>query len=163
MNIKWILTICISALIIGGCSNKEENHDGHVEGHHAHTLNGDLQELTASADVLPSFLDNQTEELKLVYQAAGKAHEVLEWMPCYCGCADSAGHQSNKNCFIAQVNEDGSIKWDDHGTRCQVCVEIAVQSIIMTQEGKSLKEIRDFIDEKYKDGYATPTKTPMPV
>jgi len=162
MKIKWFLLICISVLLIAGCSSKEEPHDGHEEGHETHAPNGDLQEKTASADVLPSFLDHQTDELKLVYQAAGKAHEILEWMPCYCGCAESAGHTSNKNCFINKVNEDGSIVWDDHGTRCQVCVEIAVQSIKMTQEGKTLKEIRNFIDDTYNEGFATPTNTPMP-
>ncbi|MCZ2260345.1 PCYCGC motif-containing (lipo)protein [Sporosarcina sp. G11-34] len=29
-------------------------------------------------------------------------------------------------------------------------------------EGDSLKEIRDVIDETYKEGYAEPTNTPMP-
>lgn len=60
------------------------------------------------------------------------------------------------------MNEDGLIEWDDQGTRCQVCVEIAVQSICMTPECKSLKEIRDFIDERYKNGYAAPTNNAMP-
>jgi len=162
MKKKWFLMIGMSALLIAGCADKEEKHDVHDEDHRVHAPNGDLQELTASADVLPSFLDQQTDELKLVYQAAGKSHEILEWIPCYCGCAESAGHTSNKNCFINKVNEDGSIVWDDHGTRCLVCVEIAVQSIKMTQEGKTLREIREFIDGTYKEGYAAPTDTPMP-
>ncbi len=89
---------------------------------------------TASADILPSFLDNQQEEIRLVYQAAGKATDILQWMPCYCGCGESAGHVSNLNCFIQKENEDGSVVWDDHGTRCGVCLQIAVQSIKMTQE-----------------------------
>ena len=163
MYMKWLLLICISTLLIAGCSSKEDVHEGHDEGHQAHAPNGDLQEQTASSDILPSFLDKQTDEMKLVYQAAGKGHEILEWMPCYCGCGESAGHTSNKNCFIEKVNEDGSIVWDDHGTRCQVCVEIAVKSIQMTQEGKSLMEIREFIDDTYKEGFASPTDTPMPV
>jgi hypothetical protein len=32
----------------------------------------------------------------------------------------------------------------------------------MAQGGKSLKEVREFIDENYKEGYAKPTDTPMP-
>ena len=165
IKLKLIVMICVSALMIAGCSGNEkkhEDHNDHNNGHQAHAPNGDIQETTASADVLPAFLDNQSEDLKLVYQAAGKAHEILEWMPCYCGCAESAGHTSNKNCFINKVNEDGSIVWDDHGTRCLVCVEIAVKSIQMVQEGKSLTEIRQIIDAEYKEGYAVPTDTPMP-
>jgi hypothetical protein len=67
------------------------------------------------------------------------------------------------NCFVKEVNADGSIVWDDHGTRCGVCLQIAVQSINMNHEGKSLKEIRDIIDSTYKKGYAKPSDTPMPV
>jgi hypothetical protein len=152
---KGWLALMIISLFLSACgSNQEESR--HIHG------NGDVREETASADVLPAFLDGQREEIRLVYQAAGKAADILQWMPCYCGCADSAGHQSNLNCFIHQVNSDGSVVWDDHGTRCGVCLDIAVQSITMKQEGKSLKEIRQAIDETYQEGYAKPTPTPMP-
>ncbi|MDN4494225.1 PCYCGC motif-containing (lipo)protein [Ureibacillus aquaedulcis] len=128
---------------------------------HNHT-SGDIQELTASADELPKFLDDQNEDIRLVYQVAGKATDILQWIPCYCGCGESVGHRSNLNCFIAETREDGSILWDDHGTRCLVCLEIAVESVQMAQEGKSLKEIRNAIDAKYQEGYAAPTPTEMP-
>lgn len=140
-----------------GTSKASDSHDSHD---HA---SGDIQEMTASADILPSFLDGQHEDIRLVYQVAGKATDILEWMPCYCGCGDSVGHRSNLNCFIAETREDGSVVWDDHGTRCLVCLEIAVESVQMAQQGKSLKEIRDAIDSKYKEGYAAPTPTDMPV
>src|SRR5690606_19226545 len=121
-------------------------------------LSGDIQEVTASAEELPTFLDDKHEDLRLVYAVAAKATDILEWIPWYCGCGDSAGHRSNLNCFIAETREDGSIVWDDHGTRCQVCLDIAVQSVQLYQEGQSLKEIRDSIDAKYSNGqYAAPT------
>jgi hypothetical protein len=41
-------------------------------------------------------------------------------------------------------------------------MEIAVESAKMKKEGKSDKEIRTYIDNTYKNGYATPTDTPMP-
>lgn len=151
----WMLTAC------SGQQATQDNERG--ESAHLHQLpNGDVQEVTASVDQLPSFLDDQSDELRLVYQMAGKATDILDVMPCYCGCGDSAGHLNNKNCFVHEVREDGSVVWDDHGTRCLVCVEIAVQSVKMTQEGKSLQEIRHFIDETYAEGYAAPTPTPMP-
>ncbi len=170
-------------LILSACGNAakdkhtEEEHAAHKNAEEAQTnteaasstdheshdhASGDIQELTASADVLPSFLEGQHEDIQLVYQVAGKATDILEWIPCYCGCGDSVGHRSNLNCFIAETREDGSILWDDHGTRCLVCLEIAVESVQMAQQGKSLKEIREAIDTKYKDGYAAPTPTDMP-
>ncbi|MGG0655234.1 PCYCGC motif-containing (lipo)protein [Rummeliibacillus pycnus] len=178
MKKKWLSVLLAGTMILAACGNNAEesskkNHTEHDQtqtkeqsnhGSHQHTLaNGDLQEETASANKLPSFLDNQSEDLKLVYTAAGQATEVLKWMPCYCGCAESANHKSNLNCFIKKVKDDGSVVWDDHGTRCIVCVEIAVKSIKQAQEGASLKEIRKQIDNDYKEGYAKPTSTPMPL
>ena len=167
---KFTLPLFTSfALILSACGANEENHDAeHHEEHESgeHTshnhLSGDLQEMTASATELPKFLDSQHEDIRLVYAAAGKATEILQWMPCYCGCGESAGHRSNLNCFIAEIREDGSVVWDDHGTRCLTYLEIAVESIQLYQDGKSLKEIRNIIDTKYQDGYATPTPTEMP-
>ncbi|MNJ02500.1 hypothetical protein D3C73_1624720 [compost metagenome] len=67
------------------------------------------------------------------------------------------------NCFVQEINPDGSVVWDDHGTRCGVCLNIAVESARMLKDGKSAKEIRDTIDQNYKTGYAKPTPTPKPV
>lgn len=140
-------------------SEKEDKESSTISHNH---LSGDLQELTASATELPKFLDSQPEDIRLVYEVAGQATDILKWIPCYCGCGESAGHRSNLNCFIAETREDGSIVWDDHGTRCLVCLEIAVESVQMYKEGKTLKEIREAIDSKYAEGYAVPTPTEMP-
>ena len=68
---------------------------------------------------------------------------------------------SNLNCFVHEI-EDDKVIWDDHGTRCHACLEIAAESIVMHEKGESIKDIRNYIDEKYKEGYAKPTPTPMP-
>ncbi len=165
MKKRMMFVLLAAMLVLAACGEKAatDNEKDHMEtGQHKQIPNGDLQEVTASADVLPSFLDDKSEDMRLVYQVAGTATEILDYMPCYCGCGDSAGHDNNKNCFIDEIREDGSVVWDDHGTRCQVCLEIAVQSVKMTQDGKSLKEVRNFIDETYKEGYAKPTDTKMP-
>jgi hypothetical protein len=161
-SIKKMMIMLSMAAVLSACgSQKEASHENHsVNQEHS---NGDIQEKTESVNVLPSFLKGQAEQIRLVYEASGKATEILKWMPCYCGCGESAGHTSNMNCFVKEVHADGSVIWDDHGTRCGVCMQIAVQSIKMKQEGKSLKEIRDSIDNTYKKGYSNPTKTPMPV
>lgn len=157
---KTILMVSMAAVLSACGAQKQSTHDEHTD-HASHTT-ADIQEKTSSASILPTFLKNQPDQVKLVYEAAGKATDILKWIPCYCGCGDEAGHTSNLNCFIKEVTADNSIVWDDHGTRCGVCLQIAVKSIQLKQEGKSLKEIRHYIDTTYKTGFAKPTKTPMP-
>lgn len=169
MKQRWMALLAAMTLVLAACGNgaadkghEEQEHDKSAAGHVEHLPNGDLQEVTASASELPAFLDGKPEDMRLVYQMAGTAEDILEYMPCYCGCGESAGHGSNFNCFIDEIREDGSVVWDDHGTRCLVCLETAVTAVQMKQEGKSMKEIRDAIDEQYNEGYAKPTDTPMP-
>lgn len=160
LTLVIIITACSSQ---NGAHNQEHtNEQGHEETNEHLHVSGDIQEETASATILPSFLDGQNEQIRLVYEAAGLSTEIIKWMPCYCGCGESVGHESNLNCFIQEVKSDGAIVWDDHGTRCGVCLQIAVDAINMTQEGKSLQEIRTIIDNTYAEGYAAPTKTEFP-
>lgn len=156
---KSTITILSISLLVSACGRTNSNEAAH---HQEHAKNGDLQEITASANILPTFLDNQHEQMRLIYAGAGKATDLLKWIPCYCGCGDSAGHSSSVNCFVKEVRPDGSIVWDDHGTRCNVCLEIAAKSISLAQEGHSLQEIREVIDQTYNQGFGKPTDTPMP-
>lgn len=161
----YIVSLAFLMLFIAGCSSAEEKTAHQAEEDHGHgpgqLANGDIREETDNPELLPSFLDNKDENIQLVYASAAKHPELLEYIPCYCGCGESAGHMSNLNCFVHEL-EEGKVVWDDHGTRCQACLEIAAESIVMYEKGSSVKEIRDYIDDKYKEGYAKPTPTPMP-
>ncbi|KHE72795.1 PCYCGC motif-containing (lipo)protein [Halobacillus sp. BBL2006] len=151
----------IIGLILGsfltGCSsdNSEEAEESHIEH-----VNGDLREETQDTDTLPAFLDDKNEDMQMLYTAASQNKDLLENIPCYCGCGDSVGHRSNYDCFIHENKQDGSIVWDDHATKCGVCLEIAAQSIVDHQDGKSIKQIRNDIDQTYEEDYAEPTPTP---
>lgn len=165
--------LAIVVLVLNACSSSNDEQTSEKEVNHQHTeqsdnisrnpLSGDLQELTASAEVLPKFLDSQSEDIRLAYEVSAQATDLLQWIPCYCGCGESAGHRNALNCFVAETREDGSIVWDDHGTRCPVCLQIAIESVQMHIDGKSINEIRETIDTKYEKGFAAPTKTDMPV
>ncbi|TCP55512.1 uncharacterized protein with PCYCGC motif [Tumebacillus sp. BK434] len=126
------------------------------------TAIGDIQEVTAGAKSYPQFLIKTNTKIKQSYAAAIDNLDVLKNMPCYCGCGDHAGHKSNAECFVKDVRANGEVVWDDHGTRCDTCMNIALESAELKKEGKTVKEIRTIIDNKYKEGYAKPTPTPMP-
>ncbi|MFT4414111.1 PCYCGC motif-containing (lipo)protein [Fredinandcohnia humi] len=155
MKHKYLVLIFILLISIVGCSQTEENHESHKD-----EPLGDIRE-ESSIDELPSFLDSKPDEMVTIYKAAAAHEDLLKNIPCYCGCADSVGHKDSYDCFVHERKEK-TIVWDDHGTKCGVCMEIAATSILEYQNGKSITEIRNLIDETYKEGYAEPTPTPLP-
>ncbi|WP_268842857.1 PCYCGC motif-containing (lipo)protein (plasmid) [Priestia megaterium] len=166
----FVLIMLVVSFISVACSNTNEekvskettsqtkkDHEQHSE-----VASGDIREETTSNGVLPEFLKDKSEDMQVIYADAAQNKELLENIPCYCGCGESAGHKNNYDCFIYKNKEDGKVVWDDHGTKCGVCLEIAAQSVSDLKSGKSIKQIRQSIDEKYKSGYAKPTPTPTP-
>ncbi|MBY0122712.1 PCYCGC domain-containing protein [Bacillus sp. S/N-304-OC-R1] len=160
----YFMTIACLLMLLAACSSstKDSASQNKEEMKMYHADNGDLRELTQSSKDLPEFLKDKPEQMQLIYAAAAQHQELLEFIPCYCGCGESADHKDNYDCFVFENKESGNVMWDDHGTRCGVCLETAAESIIQYKDGKSLKEIREYIDEKYKEGYSKPTPTPFP-
>jgi hypothetical protein len=152
----WLLSGVALLLFLAACGNDKEASDTYL------APNGDKREQTASLSELPAFLENGSEKQKLAYQAAALLPDTLRWIPCYCGCGDSAGHKSNFNCFIHELRQDGTVVWDDHGTRCDICMSIALKTAQLKSQGKSDSDIRRFIDAGYDKGFANPTDTPFP-
>ncbi|WP_051287095.1 PCYCGC motif-containing (lipo)protein [Paenibacillus taiwanensis] len=164
IGLVQIVMVLLMLMLLSACgATTVSEGQGTVQHKQDHLLpNGDLRQCTSSVNELPPFLDNGEEELRLVYKLAAENEHLLQWMPCYCGCGDSANHRSNLDCFVHERLEDGSVQWDDHGTRCGVCQRIAVEAVKLQQEGKSLDAVRKVIDDKYREGYAAPTPTTMP-
>ncbi|WP_088042401.1 PCYCGC motif-containing (lipo)protein [Bacillus sp. EAC] len=170
MNSKLIINVLsalsISILLAGCSSDKKEvnltsGHKNH-ENHDEHNNTSDIREQTKNKETLPTFLAVKEPQIQQIYLVAAQNAELLKNIPCYCGCGESVGHKSNLDCFINEQKQDGSIVWDSHATTCVNCMEIALESATLKQKGKTNLEIRNYIDNKYKDGYAKPTNTPMP-
>ncbi|MCG0314827.1 MAG: PCYCGC domain-containing protein [Calditerricola sp.] len=157
---KPLLAALLLSTLLAGCSNGAGSHEGANPAIHT-APNGDLREVTASVDTLPTFLDDKPEPIRATYRLAGRHADVLRWMPCTCGCGPSAGHRSNLDCFIHEIRPDGSVIWDDHATRCDTCLRIAAEAAHLAESGKSTQEIRQHIDAKYGK-YGPPTPTPQP-
>ena len=102
-----------------------------------------------------------TERTQEAYTFAVYHQDVLKYMPCYCGCALHEGHRNNLDCFIKDVNSKGEVLLDRHAADCQLCIDIALDAKRLKEEGTSLPQIRQTIDEGY--GQKGPgTKTPLP-
>ena len=69
----------------------------------------------AEGVALPAHIRSAPSPVREAYTYAVEHPEVLQYMPCYCGCGMSAGHTSNLDCFIKERRPDGTIVFDDHG------------------------------------------------
>ncbi|WP_390622062.1 PCYCGC motif-containing (lipo)protein [Numidum massiliense] len=169
------VALCVLALSItslAACQTEERTDSADKSGEQsasavrgqaaAHEASGDIIETTASRDELPSFLDDVDPLIADVYEVAAKNDNIVKHMACYCGCGDSVGHKSNLDCFISEIKETGEVEWNSHAITCMNCLEIAAESVSLTQKGKSLSDVRAHIDDKYREGYAEPTPTPLP-
>ena len=104
--------------------------------------------LLGDGDLIPRGAKGDVRE---AYAFAAAHGNILEQVPCYCGCHRS-GHQHNRHCFY-----DDNGKSDNHGLNCGVCVDIALTTRDMYAQGSSMDEIRQHLKEKYRG--LTPTGT----
>src|SRR3954469_3924671 len=66
-----------------------------------------------------------------VYEFAARHPEVLNYIPCYCGC-ERIGHKANHDCFVRSRAASGRIvEWDTHGLGCAVCLDVGRKAMTM--------------------------------
>jgi hypothetical protein len=68
------------------------------------------------------------------YRDAARVQRVIYQLPCYCHCDKAMGHESLRSCFEGL-----------HGAECTTCSKEAIYAYAMTEQGKSVAEIRDGI------------------
>ena len=69
--------------------------------------NGDLSKV-----VWPAFVTAAGPEVRRLYEFQITHGELMRYMPCFCGCGQNAGHRNNRDCYVKQVNADGSVVLD---------------------------------------------------
>jgi hypothetical protein len=88
--------------------------------------------------VLPVSFIPRTPGSAEAYAAARTAAATLDGLYCHCDCSKHAGHRSLLTCFET-----------DHGAYCDVCMGEAMIANSMTQQGRSLEDIRAAIDLRF--------------
>lgn len=103
----------------------------------------------ASMDSMPVDVQSAPVTVQQAYQFAVANPDVLTQLPCYCGCG-AMGHTSNYACYVAEQNMDGSVRtFDNHALGCSICVDITQDAMRMLRGGKSVPEIRAYVDQTY--------------
>lgn len=97
---------------------------------------------------MPSVVQEAPVPVQEAYQFAQMNKDVLENIPCYCGCG-AMGHTSNYSCFIAETEADGTVVYDEHALECGICVDIAHDTMRLLAQGNDVDAIFTEIDNTY--------------
>ena len=108
-------------------------------------------------------LKHAEDIVRATYDFAAQHPEVLNYIPCYCGCG-AQGHKANESCFVAKRDPRGNVlQWDEHGFGCTICVDVARESMQLYNSGADVASIRAAIERRWAPGNAagrTPTPAP---
>lgn len=102
----------------------------------------------APMDGMPEMVHDAPVRVQEAYQFAVANPEMLQQIPCYCGCG-AMGHTSNYSCYVAETGADGVIIYDEHALACGICVDISQDVMRLLAQGKSVEEIFVEVDYTY--------------
>jgi len=99
-------------------------------------------------DKMPAEVQAAPSVVQAAYQFAAANPEVTKGIPCYCGCG-RIGHTSNYSCYVKGSDAQGKLTFDDHALGCSLCVNITQDAMRLSQQGKSVPEIKAYVDSTY--------------
>jgi hypothetical protein len=133
--ISVFLFLILAAALTAGCSDSPA-----ASTEHAFPM--------ASLDGMPAEVRSAPVAVQQAYQFAVANPDVLTQVPCYCGCG-VMGHASNYACYVSDSSPEGGITYDSHALGCSICVDITQDTIRLLDEGKSVAEIKAYVDQTY--------------
>ena len=102
----------------------------------------------APLEGMPAEVQSAPLTVQQAYQFAVANPDVMQKLPCYCGCG-SMGHKSNYDCYVSGIDANGKPTYDTHALGCSICVDITQDAMRLLKEGKSVAEIRQYVDVTY--------------
>jgi hypothetical protein len=109
----------------------------------------------APLSAMPADIRRAPPVVRESYQFAIANPDIVQEIPCYCGCGEM-GHTSSYNCYAEGTEDDGNLRFDGHALGCTICVDITQDTMRLLQEGRSVDEIRAYVDQRYSK-YGPPT------
>ncbi len=111
MTKKRLALLMTFLFVLTGCSGLQQQDSSH----NSHNNKPSSLTYELGSDNWEAVTTN-TDSLETLdaYQFAVEHPEVLDYIPCYCGCYEEAGHESNKNCFVDEI-EGTTVQLDTMG------------------------------------------------
>ena len=102
----------------------------------------------APMSMMPDNVKNAPTVTQQAYQFAVANPDVMQHVPCYCGCGNM-GHTSSYMCYVKSVEADGTVNFDSHAIGCSICVDITQDTLRLFKQGKNATEIKAYVDKTY--------------
>lgn len=102
----------------------------------------------APMSMMPAEVQSAAAVTQHAYQFAVANPDVLQHLPCYCGCG-GMGHTSNYSCFVKDIDAKGSVIFDSHALGCSICVDIAQDAMRLSKRGRSPDQIAVYVQKTY--------------
>ena len=118
-------------------------------------------EVSSTWKARPGYVKELSADWQEAYAFALARPDVVQWLPCYCGC-EGMGHRSNLDCFFQRREVQGSYVYEEHASFCDICVKTANMASDMLRDGQTMVQIRAAVDSTYGGGAAPGTDTPLP-
>lgn len=118
-------------------------------------------EIAAAWATSPVYVHQHGAATEEAYAFAVARPDILQWMPCYCGCA-AMEHRSNLECFLERRDAGGPIAFEEHASYCDICVQTALKAKQMLAQGATLTQMRAAVDEAFGGRGAPGTPTELP-
>lgn len=111
-------------------------------------------------EAMPDYVQDAPDRVQEAYHYAMTHPDEVAKYPCYCGCGNM-GHKSNLDCYVDEIQDDGTVIFDDHAAGCGLCVDITQDVIRLKDKGWSSPDIRAYVDAQYSS-FGPGTDTPLP-
>jgi len=97
-RIRHSFGVAIAAMIVvAGCGGSSD-------------ANTSAEWVTIDGVEFPTILAQAPPDIVEIYVFAAKHPDVLEYMPCYCGCEnETPPHISAYDCFVDEINRSGPV------------------------------------------------------
>lgn len=119
------------------------------------------EQIAAAWAARPAFVSHAGHETEEAYAFAVARPDIVEWMPCYCGCA-AMDHRSNLECFLKRREVGGAIVFEEHASYCEICIKTALIAKQMLGQGATLTQMRTAVDAAFSGNGAPGTPTELP-
>lgn len=118
-------------------------------------------EVAAAWAARPGYVRDLHAEGQAAYAFALARPDVLQWLPCYCGCT-GIPHRSNLDCYFVRREVKGTFAYEEHASFCDICIKTANMASEMLAKGSTMTQVRAAVDSTFGGGAVPGTDTPVP-